>query len=447
MMAATVLVVDDEEFIVKLVRKALQPDRYILTSASNGREALERLAETPADVAIVDLRMPGMDGLTLLERIRADHPGVDAIVLTAHGDLEAADQAMQRGAVGFVSKPFDAEALRERVARLARLKTLQRENRDLRAALAAPRTLVTRDPTMAGVLRAVERVAPDDATVLIVGESGTGKELVARAIHQAGPRREEPFLPVDCAAISPSVIESELFGHVRGAFTGADRDRTGLLRLAGRGTVFLDEISEMPPPLQAKLLRAIQEREVRPVGGSVYEPFEGRVVCATNRDLAARVKEGGFREDLYYRINVVTLTLPPLRERPADIEPLAEHFIEQLNRRKGATKRLGAETFKALSAHHWPGNVRELQNSLECAWVFCTGDEIEPEHLPQSVRRNEAGTADPRSLDGWICRGIVDALRLTRGNVAAAARSLGIAKTTLYRYLKNFNLDPEKLSR
>jgi DNA-binding NtrC family response regulator len=441
-MTPTVLIVDDENFIVQLVRRTLQPDRYTLLSAANGEEALALLEKNPVDVALVDLKMPRMGGLELLERMQRDHPDVDAIILTAHGDLTAADEAMQRGAVGFVTKPFDPQDLRRRVARLARAHALAVENRELRATLATPRALVAQDPAMREVLRIVERVAQDDATVLIQGESGTGKELVARAIHATGPRREQPFLPVDCAAISRTLIESELFGHVKGAFTGAERDRTGLLRLAATGTVFLDEISEMPTAMQAKLLRAIQEREVRPVGATQYERFDGRIICATNRDLAARVKSGEFREDLFYRINVVTITLPPLRERPSDIEPLARHFIEQLNRRKGVQRTLAPSAIQALQAHAWPGNVRELENSLECAWVFCPGPQIEDHHLPQSVRERPAVGDGARTVDDWIRRGFVEALRATGGNIARAARILGIAKTTLYRRMREFKMDP-----
>ena len=444
-MPATVLVVDDEEFIVTLVRRALAAEPYTFLSASNGKAALEILEQEEVDVALLDLKMPGMSGLELLEEIQKAHPQVEAIILTAHGDLEAADRAMQRGAVGFVTKPFDTEDLKRRVARLAHVKDLRQENRELRETLSPAREFVARDPAMRNVLRAVEQVADDEVTVLIQGESGTGKEVVARAIHQAGPRRREPFLPVDCAAISRTVIESELFGHQRGAFTGADRDRAGLFRLAGGGTVFLDEISEIPTEMQAKLLRAIQERAVRPVGSSQYIPFQGRIICATNRDLPARVKSGEFREDLFYRINVVTITLPPLRERLGDVEPLAESFLERLNRRKGTRKRLGRDAWEALRAHRWPGNVRELENSLECAFVFCAGEEIEASQLPQSVRERPAADAGDQSLDAWIRRGIVDALRTTRGNVARAARILGIAKTTLYRRMKESGIDADQL--
>lgn len=445
-MTTTVLIVDDEEFILTLVRKALKPDGYRFLTAATGEEALRRAAEEPVDIALVDLNMPGMTGLELLGHLQEDHRSVSSVILTAHGDLAAADEAMQRGAVGFVSKPFDPQDLRRRVARLAEVKELQHRHGELKAALAPERPLVARDPAMVEVMRAVERVAADDATVLIQGESGTGKELVARAIHQAGPRRAEPFLPVDCAAISRNVIESELFGHVRGAFTGADADRLGLLRLAGSGTAFLDEIAELPVELQPKLLRAIQERQVRPVGGSDYARFEARIVCATNRDLPTRVRSGDFREDLYYRINVVTITLPPLRERPADIDMLAAHFIETINRRKGSAKRLGEEALSRLRGYAWPGNVRELENTMECAMVMADGPEILPAHLPPGVRGGANVLPVGQSLDDWIRRGVHEALRATEGNVSKAARRLGIAKTTLYRHLRTFGLDPDSFS-
>src|SRR5512138_3207684 len=403
---ARILVADDHDAVREGMLLSLTRLGHEVQGVKGGAEALAAYAKRPADVVVTDLRMVPVDGIEVVRRLREADPEATVLVVSAHGTIPLAVDAMREGAIDFIEKPFPPEVLRARVEKAIEIARERRGARTARARAEAleedlerahdPHGLVGSSEPMRRVLEQIRKVAPTDATVLVLGESGTGKELVARAVHDGSPRREKPFVSISCAAIPEGLLESELFGHEKGSFTGAIRRKLGRFELAHEGTLFLDEVGEIPPAVQVKLLRVLQERRFERVGGEETVEVDVRVVSATNRDLARMVAEGGFREDLYYRLNVVPIELPPLRERPGDVEELARWFVGQLAPRIGrAVKGFTPEALELLRRHRWPGNVRELENVVEQALVFADAELVRPEDLPAGVRRAPAAPALP----------------------------------------------------
>ncbi len=453
--AATVLVVDDEPSIRRLLTFHLERDGHRVATAVSGEEALERIGDGAPDLVLLDLMLPGIDGLETLARIRRVHPELPVIVLTAHGSVENAVEAMKLGAQDFLAKPFEVDRLRIAVRNALELGQLAREVRKLRSELGSRYSFEGIVGIRGGLRETVlllEKVIPTDLTVLLEGESGTGKELFARAIHFEGPRREGPFVALNCAALPEALLESELFGHEKGSFTGAHESRAGKFEQADGGTLLLDEIGEMSPPVQAKLLRVLQEKTVTRLGGNRPVRVDVRIIAATNRDLAALVRSGKFREDLYYRLSVFPVTIPSLRERLEDLPDLVRHLLGEAC--PGKQCRVLPEAMEILEAHDWPGNVRELFNVLRRAMVVAGDDAIAPEHLPpylleaaRATLRAAPGRAgeavDPSSLPSLEeveREHIVRVLHAHRGNLSLAARTLGIGRTTLYRKLERYGL-------
>jgi DNA-binding NtrC family response regulator len=448
-----VLVIDDETGSRESMAIALEKAGLAVRTFDDAKKALEFLDEAEgAHVAVCDLRMPGMDGLAFLNEVRERKYEIGVILVTAYGSIESAVQAMRVGADDYLTKPVDLYELRQRVANLLEKQQLKEEVSNLREQLDKRygfESIIGRSAPMERLFEQMKLVAPTRSSVLIIGESGTGKELVANALHRASPRRNERFLAINCGAIPSDILESELFGHERGAFTGAVARKTGKFELAHRGSLFLDEISELYPELQVKLLRVLEERQIMRVGGSELIDVDFRLIAATNRDLEREVAEGRFREDLYYRLKVVTLRIPPLRERPADIPPLAEHFLTLFCQEHGKLpKRLHPEALELLSRYAWPGNVRELRNVMESAVVFSTGDEITPAELPLEVREStsvsaagapvQAVVGEPRTMADIERQAILETLERTGGHRARAADILGIGLRTLQRKLKEY---------
>ena len=462
-----VLVVEDEDRQRATLVRKLTRDGFETLEFGSAEAALERLEGEDAPeihAVLTDLRLPGASGIEMLRRIRAIDEEVPAIVMTAYASVETAIEALRAGAHDYILKPVFFEELTRKLSHALAHRELVRDNLRLRQCLRNAlddRDLVGDSAAMAELRRIIERAAAVDSTVLIVGETGTGKELVAQAIHRAGDRSDEPMLTVNVAALSPTTIEAELFGHERGAFTGADRRRDGILRAAGKGTVFLDEIGEFPLELQPKLLRALEAREVQPVGSDASVSFGARIVAATHRDLRQRVADGEFREDLYYRLDVLRIELPPLRARREDVPGLAQTLLRRICERGGrAAPTLSPTAVRALAAYRWPGNVRELANVLERASVLCDGDRIELEDLPAEIAvggaEAEDGASDrgaptddgPRVLkaavDAFERRHIARVLRECGGNRDAAAVALGLSPATLYRRLDRLDLKGDK---
>src|SRR5213080_3266897 len=443
------MIVDDERAIREVCRDVAQTLGFHTSIADSAEHAYRVLESNAIDVVLLDLKLPGAGGLEALHQIRERRPVV-IIVVTGYGTVQSAVQAMKNGAYDYVTKPFSMEELRlllERVSSHLKLKT---ENRMLREKIKSKQgfgSIVGRAPEMEKLYRIIAKAAQSTHPVLILGESGTGKEMVARSIHFSGPFRDKPFIPVDCGSLVPTLIESELFGYVKGAFTGAVQSRDGLLAIAEGGTVFLDEVGELPVDLQAKLLRAIQEREIRPVGSTRRIAINVRILAATNRDLEQAVAQGAFRRDLYFRLNVLSLRIPPLRERRQDIPLLAAHFLERLSRASGHERSVSDEAMKALLAYDWPGNVRELENCLERACAFTTGPMIQVADLPSSIH-SAPGTI-PIGVEGTTTKilpmaelekqTILNTITQLNGDKLLAARLLGIGKTTLYRKLKEYS--------
>ena len=444
-MSARVLVVDDDPGIRYTLREILESEGLEVTEAGDGREALERFAERPAPLVITDLRMPRLDGLGLLAELTAHAPGTRVVLITAHGSERDAVEAMKAGAYDYFKKPFETDELLAVVRRAVEAVRLRDENERLAGELALSRTMVFVSESMRALARLVARVAPKDITVLITGESGTGKERVAEALVRASPRAEKPFVRFNCAALSPELAEAELFGHARGAFTGAVRSRPGLFGEADGGTILLDEVGELAASSQAKLLRVLQEGEVRPVGEEKSRKVDVRVLAATHRDLEAEVKAGRFREDLFYRLNVVRLHVPPLRDRPDDVTLLARHFLNRFAARFGVEGlRVPQALLDRLRAHTWPGNVRELENSLESLVALSPPEGLDLSLLP--FGRGEVAPAEegPLSLKQRVEayeRGLVyEALKAALGNRSEAARRLGVSRVTLHDKLKKYGL-------
>ncbi|MBI3079293.1 MAG: sigma-54-dependent Fis family transcriptional regulator [Deltaproteobacteria bacterium] len=448
-----ILIVDDEEDILYVLGGHLTRAGYTVTTARDGEEALGRFRETRHDLVIADVRMPKLDGLGLLRALRQIDPEVGVIMITGHGSIDTAVEAMKVGAYDYLTKPFrhineillTIEHALEKQRLVVEVQRLRREL-GRRHQFAG---LVGISPAMQEVYDLIEKVAAQDVTVMIQGESGTGKELVARAIHARSARRDRPFIPVNCGAIAESLLESELFGHVRGAFTGAVTETKGLFRAADGGTIFLDEIAEISHALQVKLLRVLQEREVRPVGSDRSVKVDVRVVAATNRPLEEAIQDGTLRKDLFYRLNVVPVQLPPLRERAADIPLLVHHFIELFNARTGkAIRAISAEALEILATHPWPGNVRELENVVERAYALgagpiITANDLPPELAREPIRTGPSETAPPPGplpLRDLEAEAILRALQETGGNQVQAARLLGVDRKTIQRKLKKYRL-------
>ncbi len=441
---STLLIVDDDKNTREGIARAFRHDYRILTAA-DAEQALGLLATDSIDLVLTDLRMPGRDGLSLLRDVIVGYPGIPVILLSAYGSVESAVEAMKDGAFDFLTKPVNLDHLELVIKRTLRQKHLERQNATLRSQLAgrsAMARMIGDSTALAKVRERIEQAAPTPATVLIQGPSGTGKELVARAIHALSPRANGPFVAVHCAALSASLLESELFGYTKGAFTGADEDRKGRFELADGGTLFLDEISEIDPAVQVKLLRVLETRMVEPVGSATPIPVNIRLVAATNRNLKAWVDEGKFREDLFFRLNVVDITLPPLAERQGDVPLLCNAFIQEFNPQLGK-QILGVspELMEALVAYPWPGNVRELRNTIEKMMVLTHNDRLTLEDLPDNMRSVPPSVGTAESLDNAEKARILQALEATHYNRTAAAKQLGISVRTLYRRLKAFGLE------
>jgi DNA-binding NtrC family response regulator len=442
---ATLLIADDDPVALALLAEVLAGEGYIVRAASGGAACLELAAREPVELAIVDLRMPDMDGLEVIRRLAVIRPGIPIIILTAFAGIDTAIEAIRAGATDYLSKPFRMEQITIAVRRILESKRLARENvqyRQERADRFGVRNLIGQSPAMIEVYKLVARVAGLDTTVLIQGETGTGKELVARAIHHASPRADGPFVVVDCSALAETLFESELFGHERGAFTGALAARRGLFETAAGGTCLLDEIGELSPALQAKLLRALQEQSIRRVGGNEQIAVNVRMIAATNRDLRKRVDEGAFREDLYYRLNVVSIAVPPLRERGGDVHLLAQHFVDQYARAaKKAIRGLARETLDLLSAHHWPGNVRELENAIARAVALSSSDLLMPDGMSLPPRADPGPLTLPApqmrldEVRRWYVGKVLEEMG---GNKVHAAERLGIDRGTLHRMLRRW---------
>jgi DNA-binding NtrC family response regulator len=445
--ATTVLVVDDEDSVRDLCRAVVRDCGLHPRTASTTEQALEILDQHAVDIVITDLRVPQLGGIELLKRVREIYPHMAVIVLTQYGTIESAVEATRMGATDYLTKPFRVPELRDKLGRIVRLLEVDQENRVLREQL---RTrpgfggLTGVSPKMQRVYRLIEKVSQHNYPVLILGESGTGKELVAQSIHFYGPRRNRPFVPVDCTALVPTLIESELFGHVKGAFTGAAHSKQGLMESAGNGTVFLDEIGDLPIDLQAKLLRALQEKEVKPVGSTDRISISTRVIAATNRDLEASVRQGTFRQDLFFRLNVVQIKIPPLRDRKSDIPLLVNYFLERFNDGEKSNRTISEDAMARLMAYDWPGNVRELENAIERAVALGSGPILHVGDLPSNLQYGmgeRMSQSDDLRLEELERRAIFRALREASGDKLAAARLLGIGKTTLYRKLKQYGAE------
>jgi two-component system response regulator HydG len=448
--AGRLLVVDDQKNMRATTAMVLRQAGYLVDEAEDGAAALQRLEGSGYDVVLTDLRMPNVDGMEVLRTVRQVAPETEVIVMTAYGTIESAVEAIRRGAYDFIAKPFKEEELLLRAAKAVEKRRLVGQVSVLAGEFRRRFGLdqiIGRSAGLQEVLDRVARVAPSDATVLLTGESGTGKEVVARALHVSSRRGDRPFVPVNCAAITETLLESELFGHARGAFTGATRARRGLFEEADGGTLFIDEVGETAPGFQAKLLRALQDGEIRRVGESMPVRVDVRIIAATNQDLRRAIAEKRFREDLFYRLNVVPIRIPPLRERLEDVPLLAVHFLAQYNLRAGTKKVFTPAALVELTEHAWPGNVRELENMVEQAAALSPGAEIGEAGIqfePASAPRAEAAPGQARTLAAAVEeaeRGSIQAaLQRCDGDLARVALELGISSTTLWRKMKRLDV-------
>ncbi|HEX9618493.1 MAG TPA: sigma-54 dependent transcriptional regulator [Polyangiaceae bacterium] len=448
-MKPQVLVVDDDRATRDLLRLTLGTEGFDVATAGDWAEAMERFGAQDFDVVLTDLNLGGPNGIDLCRRLADQRPDTPVIVITAFGSLDTAISAMRAGAYDFLTKPFESESVVVALTRALRHRELTREVRRLRVAtreVAGFGGLLGSSPPMLRLYTLLDRVAASEASVLIQGESGTGKEMVARALHDRGPRRERPFVAINCSALPEQLLESELFGHTRGAFTDAKEARAGLFAEANGGTLFFDEVGDLPLGLQPKLLRALEQRSVRPLGGKSEVPFDVRVVTATHRDLEQAIQEGTFREDLYYRLNVINVVLPPLRARGNDVLILAQHFLERLTGARGS-KVAGISRGAAdkLLRYPWPGNVRELRNCIERALALTAFDKIAAEDLPEKVRAQKAArvvahedSSELVPLEEVERRYIFQVLAACKGNRSQAAQILGLNRKTLYRKLQDY---------
>lgn len=435
---ASILLVDDEQNILKTVKIGLEAAGFEVTGFANPVEALEVLKDRSFDIAFFDLKMEPMDGIQLLEESRKHSPETVVVIMTAHGTIDSAVEAIKKGAFDYLQKPFEYSELKHFVERVYEHHLLRKEVRLLREELALHRgtgEIITRSPAMRPVVDLARQVAAGNITVLIEGESGTGKDLLARLIHEHSQRERRPFVQVNCAALPEALLESELFGHVKGAFTGAVKDRQGRFEAADTGTIFLDEVTELPTPTQAKLLRFLQSREFERVGESTTRKVDVRVIAATNKNLEEAVKSGMFREDLFYRLNAIRLKLPPLRERADDIPLLVQHFLQKF----GSRNDVSSEAMSALKAYLWKGNIRELEHVIERAVLLARHETIQLHHLPEEFQSSGAGSEKSLSLEEIEKQHIIRVLR-TAADLEAAAAILGIDPATLWRKRKKYGL-------
>lgn len=452
---ANILVVDDEQSYRQLLSLVFQEEGHSIRTAMNGREALQMLAEEPAEVVVSDVKMPDMDGIELLRSLRTTQPDIGVVLMTAFASVETARDAFKLGADDFIQKPFDVEELKLIVRKTLEKQALIDENRAFKRAQrerGSIKNIIGNSARMQAIFQMIETVAEVQSTVLVNGESGTGKELVARAIHDLGPRAEKPFISINCGAFTETLLESELFGYVKGSFTGANSNRKGLFEAANGGTIFLDEIGEMSPSMQVKLLRVLQERRVRPVGAHDEIAVDARVIAATNRDLKQMTADGTFREDLFYRISVIPIDLPPLRERSEDIAELADHFVNKFCRQAGKTLTISPKTTQLLENYAWHGNVRELEHTIERAVALERSNEIQPEQLPDHItnynpRRINAEFDLPDTglnlashLENLEKTYVVEALRKCGGNQTKAADLLQMQVRSLRHLLDKHSI-------
>lgn len=437
-MSASILLVDDEQNILKTVRIALESSGYRVTSYLNPLQAVEAMRDTPFDIGLFDLKMQPIDGIQLLREARSLAPDMTVVLMTAHGSINSAVEAIKLGAYDYLQKPFEFSELQRFMDKVREHRRLRAEVKELKEALSRRKAfglLVTRSERMKSIIDLAMKVADSNISVLVEGESGTGKELLAHLIHDHSPRREKPFVTVNCTALAETLLESELFGHVKGAFTGAVRDREGRFEAADGGTMFLDEIGEIPSPTQVKLLRFLQHKEFERVGETTTSKVDVRVIAATNRDLQAAVNAGAFREDLFYRLNAVRIKLPPLRERQEDIPLLAQHFLNKL----GGTQDVAPPVMSALQAYTWKGNVRELENVIERALILSHGETIQMYHLPEEFQTLTEPAQRPMSLEEIEQQHIIKVLRVAK-DLDEAAMLLGIDPATLWRKRKKYSL-------
>jgi DNA-binding NtrC family response regulator len=438
-----ILIVDDEEIVRESLSGWLGKDGYTIGTAPDGPTALRMMDGQTWSILLVDLKMPGMDGLELLRRVKEKRPETAVVIMTAYATVDTAVNAMKAGAFDYIVKPFDPEEVSLMVEKIVAQQDLVRENVILRKALKKEyrfHDLVTKSPALLATLELARTAARSPSTILILGESGTGKELLARAVHAESPRQDRPFVPVSCAALTETLLESELFGYEKGAFTGAASRREGKFEAARGGSLFLDEIGDISPKLQLDLLRVLEERRLTRVGGTESVPVDVRIIAATNRDLPKAVEEGRFRQDLFYRLNVIAITLPPLRDRREDIPLLVDTVLEQLGAElKRDVEGVSAEAMALLMAHSWPGNVRELRNVLERALVVSTGSILQAGHLGLTLRGAEM-PEHPASLSEVERQHIAAVLKETGGNVTQAARILDIDRVTLYSRIRKYGL-------
>jgi len=441
---ARVLLVDDDPDLLRLLSIRLQGAGYGVTAVESGEAALSQLAVASPDVVITDLRMGGMDGMALFESLQKKNPALPVIILTAHGTIPDAVDATQRGVFGYITKPFDGKALLTQVEKALQVSGSRAITSGSPAEGGWREEIITRSPEMEAILGKARLVASSDASVMIFGESGTGKELLSRAIHRASPRAAQPFVAVNCGAIPEQLLESELFGHTKGAFTGAASEYKGLFQAAGRGTVFLDEIGDMPLALQVKLLRVLQEKEVRPIGSTQSVKVDVRIISATHRNLEEAIKAGTFREDLYYRLHVVALSLPALSQRREDIPVLAAHFLKNLASRYGKTLNgFAQDALEVLVKHSWPGNVRELYNVIEQAVALSTTSIVTPAQLETAIRGDTGDLSSFESARFDFERDyLAKLLKITNGNVTQAARLAKRNRTEFYKLLQRHHLNP-----
>jgi len=443
-----ILVIDDEEHMCWALERGLRQEGYQVLTATRGKEGLELIRKETPSLVILDLKMPEMDGLEVLVRAKDLLPKLPVIMITAHGTIDTAIEAMKLGATDYITKPFDLDELKLVVKQALMVSQLQEEVTFLRSELSKKYgRIIGNSQAIQDVCTLVEKVADSNATVLITGESGTGKEVTALSIHQLSSRRDKPFVPINCAALPESLLESELFGHEKGAFTGAVARKLGRFELANHGTLFLDEITEMPLSMQVKLLRVLQEKQFERVGGTESIKVDVRVIAATNRDPIECIRKGTFREDLYYRLNVLPIHLPPLRERTEDIPLLVMHFLQKFN--PSQEQLISPEAMGLLTSYHWPGNIRELQNVIERAVILSQGQEIKPHHLPKEIQKTDTGKGEAGqgliinfpdegiSFEEVEKELIIKALEKSNGNQTRAAQLLGITRSALlYRAQK-----------
>lgn len=457
-MKAHVLVVDDERDFLTLIRGSLDSNRYEVWTAKNGEEALKRVRQTPLDLVLADLVMPGMSGMDLLARIKATNPELTVIMITGFGTIETAVEAMRRGAYDYLTKPFEQDELQMRVERALERVRLLEERRYLhrdRIAREGLHQIIGRSPAIDKVRELIRQVAPTSAPILITGESGTGKELVARALHLLSPRRERRFVAINCTALPEALLESELFGYVKGAFTGAIKDKRGLVEEADGGTLFLDEIGDVSPAFQGKLLRVLQEGEFMAVGSTKVRGVDPWIIAASNRDLRAKVKAGEFREDLFYRLNVIPIVLPPLRELKEDIFLLADHFLKKHSQRLGReVPAISPEALAWLVQHDWPGNVRELEHVIERGLILSqkgtlTPEDLLPPEFPQASTQISYldlpyRQARQAGLDAFNKKYVAAALLRTQGNVTKAAEECRLERQSFQRLMKRAGIHSKK---